>query len=145
MIILPEPLEFEWDKGNSDKNFKKHKLSNREVEQVFINNKEKFTFEDKKHSAIEKRYGIFGKMDNGKLLSIVFTLITKPRIISPALSRGARTEKTSLAKESFALSLINLKLLIILFSTESPYRELILVLIEACIVPFETIIVLLLL
>ena len=74
MIILPKPLEFEWDKGNSDKNFKKHKLSNREIELVFINSKKKFTFEDKKHSATEKRYGIFGKMDNGKLLSIVFTV-----------------------------------------------------------------------
>lgn len=74
MIILPDPLEFEWDKGNSDKNFKKHKLSNREIEQIFINSKEKFIFDDKKHSAIEKRYGIFGKMDNGKFLSIVFTV-----------------------------------------------------------------------
>lgn len=74
MLILSEPLEFEWDKGNIDKNFKKHKLSNKEIEQVFISGKRKFIFEDQKHSAREKRYGIFGKTDDGKLLSIVFTL-----------------------------------------------------------------------
>ncbi len=74
MRILPQPLSFDWDKGNIDKNLKKHKLSNKEIEQVFINDKEKFTFEDQKHSVTEKRHGIFGKTDNGKLLSVVFTL-----------------------------------------------------------------------
>lgn len=44
------------------------------MEQILINAKRKFMFEDEKHSLIEKRYGILGKTDNGKLLSIVFTL-----------------------------------------------------------------------
>lgn len=74
MRILPGLISFEWDKGNINKNFKKHKLSNKEIEQVFINDRKKFTFEDQKHSVIEKRYGIFGKTDDEKLLSIVFAL-----------------------------------------------------------------------
>lgn len=74
MKILPEPISFDWDKGNIDKNFKKHKVSNIEIEQAFVNDKEKFSFEDQKHSIIERRYGIFGKTNSGKLLSIVFTL-----------------------------------------------------------------------
>jgi len=32
MKILPGPVVFEWDRGNFDKNFKKHKVTNEEAE-----------------------------------------------------------------------------------------------------------------
>lgn len=73
MLILPEPVSFEWDRGNLDKNYRRHKIANKEAEEVF-DNEFKFVFEDKKHSETEKRYGIFGQSKNGKLLSIVFTI-----------------------------------------------------------------------
>ena len=57
MKILPEPISFEWDKGNIDKNFKKHKVTNREAEEVF-NNEKKLIIEDERHSLAEKRYMI---------------------------------------------------------------------------------------
>lgn len=82
MKILPDPVSFVWDKGNIDKNFKKHKVTNKEAEEVF-ENKSKFIFEDVKHSTVEKRYGIFGVTDNGKQLSVVFTIRNdKVRIIT---------------------------------------------------------------
>ncbi|PIV09096.1 hypothetical protein COS31_02005 [Candidatus Roizmanbacteria bacterium CG02_land_8_20_14_3_00_36_15] len=82
MLILPKPVFFEWDKGNFDKNYQKHKVTNKEAEEVF-DNEPKFIFEDKKHSETEKRYGIFGRTKNGKLLSIVFIIRNnKIRIIT---------------------------------------------------------------
>lgn len=82
MKILPEPITFEWDKGNTDKNYKKHKVSNRDAEEVF-ENEPKFIFGDEKHSAKEKRHMIWGVTDKGKKLSIFFTIRNyKVRIIS---------------------------------------------------------------
>lgn len=76
-------VSFEWDKGNLNKNFKKHKVANQEAEEIFTD-EASFIFEDKTHSTDkEKHYGIFGKTGEGRLLSIVFTLREeKIRIIS---------------------------------------------------------------
>ena len=79
--IIPEPIEFEWDKGNKDKNFKKHGILNEEAEEVFLN--EPLVFEDIKHSEIEKRYQCLGATDKGKKLFVSFTVRRgKIRIIS---------------------------------------------------------------
>lgn len=82
MKILPEPVSFIWDKGNIDKNLKKHKITNKEAEEAFENSP-KFIFDDEKHSINEKRYMIWGKTDKDKLLSIFFTMRNdQVRIIS---------------------------------------------------------------
>lgn len=82
MKIIPEPLMFEWDEGNSDKNLKKHNVTNQESEQVFINTPH-FLFEDEKHSTKEKRYMTWGITDTERKLTIFFTLRKdKVRIIS---------------------------------------------------------------
>lgn len=83
MRILPEPVSFEWDKGNIDKNLKKHGVTFKEAEEVF-KDELKFIFEDEKHSTDrEKRYGLFGRTNKSKLLSIVFTIRKdKVRIIT---------------------------------------------------------------
>lgn len=73
MKILPEPATFEWDAGNIDKNFIRHKVSSREAEEIF-ENVPRFIFKDESHSQNEERYGIFGKTNEGRMLSIVFTL-----------------------------------------------------------------------
>lgn len=82
MRILPGPVSFVWDKGNIDKNLKKHGVTNKEAEEVF-ENKPLFISEDIKHSKIEKRYKALGVTDNNKLLFLSFTVrIDKVRIIS---------------------------------------------------------------
>lgn len=78
MKIIQEPVIFEWDKGNSDKNLIRHKVTNQETEEVF-KDEENFIFEDEKHSTVEKRYGLFGRTTKDRLLSIVFT-IRKERV-----------------------------------------------------------------
>lgn len=73
MKILPDPIDFVWDRGNIDKNVIKHGVTNKEAEEAFMN-RPFVLFEDKEHSEIEKRYGLFGRTDKGRRLSIVFTL-----------------------------------------------------------------------
>lgn len=74
MKILPEPITFNWDKGNIDKNEKKHRVSRKEIEEPF-QNQPIYIFEDEKHTTnSEKRRGIYGFTNNGRLLSLVFTL-----------------------------------------------------------------------
>lgn len=82
--IIPEPIEFEWNKGNLDKNLKKHGVKNEEAEEVFLNNP--LIYEDLEHSEFEKRYDCLGETDKGKKLFISFTLRNdKIRIISARL------------------------------------------------------------
>ncbi|MBI4009293.1 BrnT family toxin [Candidatus Roizmanbacteria bacterium] len=82
MKILPEPVVFDWDKGNINKNFEKHEVSDKEAEEAFENS-DLYIFEDKQHSQVEKRYGVFGITDKRRLLSVAFTLRKdKVRIIT---------------------------------------------------------------
>ena len=53
MITLKEPLEFDWDEGNIEKN-KKHNVSYFEAEQSFFDSS-KVIIEDDKHSVTESR------------------------------------------------------------------------------------------
>lgn len=79
--FIPEPIEFEWDKGNIDKNFKKHGITNEEAEEVFLN--EPLISEDKKHSRAERRYQCLGITDKKERLFVSFTVRNnKVRVIS---------------------------------------------------------------
>lgn len=71
--VLSKVVAFEWDKGNIDKNLKKHDVSNQEAEEVFFNKSIVFS-EDKKHSTTEKRYMLWGKTNTHRKLTIFFTI-----------------------------------------------------------------------
>ena len=80
-VEISQNVEFEWDKGNIEKNEVKHKVYYKECEQVFQNNP--IIFEDIKHSKQEKRFQCLGKTDSKKLIFISFTLRNfKIRVIS---------------------------------------------------------------
>jgi len=64
---------FNWDSGNSDKNWIKHKVSKSDCEQVFFN-EPIIVSDDIKHSQNEKRYFLLGKTDVNRILFIVFTI-----------------------------------------------------------------------
>ena len=94
--IITEPLEFMWDEGNKEKNFKKHGVKNEESESVFLD-RHSVLAEDLKHSNVESRYQILGVSDSGKFLSIFFTIRTeKIRIIS---ARGMNTKERNFYNE----------------------------------------------
>lgn len=81
IIDLPQPLEFEWDKHNSNKIRLRHSITPTETEQAFFDDYS--IFFDSKHSTSENRYQLIGKNNTGKVLFIVFTLRNnKIRIIS---------------------------------------------------------------
>ncbi len=64
---------FEWDKGNSLKNWMRHQVTQGECEQVFFN-EPLIVFVDIKHSQAEKRWFLLGTTDAGRFLFIVFTI-----------------------------------------------------------------------
>ena len=63
---------FEWDEGNSDKNWDLYQVSKAESEEVFFN-VPLILAGDTKHSKTEKRYYVLGQTDRGRLLFVVFT------------------------------------------------------------------------
>ncbi len=73
---------FDWDEGNSMKNWIRHQVLMGECEQVFFN-EPIIVFEDIKHSQVESRWYLLGKTDSERFLFIVFTIREKLiRIIS---------------------------------------------------------------
>jgi uncharacterized DUF497 family protein len=64
---------FQWDAGNSEKNWISHQVTKSECEQVFFN-QPLIIGDDKKHSQIEKRYFTLGQTDKSRLLFIVSTI-----------------------------------------------------------------------
>jgi len=80
-----EGFEFDWDRGNAFKSVLKHKVTGREVEEIF-----------RLRTAMplgiqisppvkddEKRYGIVGQTSKGRILMLVFTMRgSKVRVIS---------------------------------------------------------------
>ena len=64
---------FQWDAGNSEKNWISHQVSKSECEQIFFN-QPLIIGDDEKHSQLEIRYYSLGQTDTGRLLFIVSTI-----------------------------------------------------------------------
>jgi uncharacterized protein len=90
--IIPEPLEFEWDDGNINKNLIKHNVTIKEAEEVFLNCP-LLVFEDRKHSTLELRLQALGQTNKNRKLFLSFTKRNnKIRMISVrAMSRKERS------------------------------------------------------
>jgi hypothetical protein len=82
---------FEWDSGNSDKNWQRHEVRQAEAEQALLNTPLVVRVTGK-HGAAEPRFIALGQTDSGRLLTVVFTVRgTKVRVISArAMSRAER-------------------------------------------------------
>ena len=75
-----EVTEFEWDEGNSTKNWNRHKVTRQESEQIFFN-QPLVVDDDTLHSDQESRYLALGRTDANRLLFVVYTLRGRqPRI-----------------------------------------------------------------
>ncbi|GIK58441.1 MAG: BrnT family toxin [Chloroflexi bacterium] len=71
--ILANCKGFQWDDGNSDKNWYLHQVTNRECEEVFFN-RPLIAGSDIAHDQIEARYYALGKTDRERWLFITFTV-----------------------------------------------------------------------
>lgn len=80
--MISDPKEFQWDQGNDNKNYLKHKVSTSECESAFLDDS-KIGFDDFKHSFKEKRLIVIGLAKPGRLLTIAYTIRNqKIRVIS---------------------------------------------------------------
>ena len=71
--LLHQCSGFDWDKGNINKNWLKHKVSPAECEQIFFNHPLVIQ-DDKIHSKTEKRFYALGKTDLKRTLFIAFAV-----------------------------------------------------------------------
>jgi len=63
---------FDWNEGNTDKNWLKHKVSSSECEQIFFNHP-LLIQDDIIHSKTEQRFYALGQTDLKRFLFIAFT------------------------------------------------------------------------
>ena len=73
---------FEWDAGNSAKNWRRHQVAQAEAEQTLLN-RPLVVAADIEHSQQEPRFMALGQTDAGRDLMVVFTIRGKRvRVIS---------------------------------------------------------------
>ncbi|MCY3682257.1 MAG: BrnT family toxin [Gemmatimonadetes bacterium] len=75
LLELLKCKEFQWDPGNSHKNWIKHRVSSAECEQIFFN-QPLITGDTASSSPTEARYYALGQTDSGRQLFVVFTIRT---------------------------------------------------------------------
>lgn len=77
MVLRPEFFPgvtgFQWDEGNSEKNWRRHRVTQAEAEQVFFN-RPVLMSGDPKHSVTEVRRFALGRSDADRELAIAFTI-----------------------------------------------------------------------
>ena len=95
---IPEPIAFDWDKGNLDKNLHKHNISDKEAKEVF-NNEPLEIFEDVNHSQKEQRFVAYGVTNLNRKLTIVFTL-RKQNIRVISVRNQSKKERRRYEKEN---------------------------------------------
>lgn len=73
MLNLDALIGFDWDEGNLTKSWEKHRVTNTECEEVFLN-APLLLAKDVKHSEAEARYYVLGQTNAARLLFIAFTV-----------------------------------------------------------------------
>lgn len=82
MVGIKQPTEFEWDRGNVDKSYKKHGITPNETEEVFLDER-LLVVPDIGHTQCEQRLIAIGKTFSERILFCVFTMRgQKIRVIS---------------------------------------------------------------
>ena len=71
--LLAQCTGFEWDEGNREKNWIRHRVSVAECEQVFFN-APLLVAPDEEHSGGEPRYYALGQTNAGRRLFVVVTI-----------------------------------------------------------------------
>lgn len=100
MRILPDPILFIWDAGNTEKSAAKHKVYPTEAEQAFFDQYRKL-WKDVPHSRMEPRYILLGQSDTLQILFIVFTVrADRVRVISARPANKKERIMYATAKEA---------------------------------------------
>ncbi|MBI3014866.1 MAG: BrnT family toxin [Candidatus Tectomicrobia bacterium] len=83
---------FQWDEGNSEKNWIKHRVSRVECEEVFFN-EPLLVVPDVRHSGTEPRFYVLGQSDEGRLLFVGLTIRGKLVRVISARDMSRREQK----------------------------------------------------
>jgi uncharacterized protein len=73
MKAWTEFIGFEWDAGNREKNWEKHRVSDLECEEIFFN-QPLVVRHDPAHSGGEQRFYALGRTDKGRNLFVAFAM-----------------------------------------------------------------------
>ena len=73
MTVWQEPIQFQWDAGNQEKNWVKHRVTNAECEEAFFD-PHKRILGSALHAGHEARYVLVGQTQANRLLFVVFTI-----------------------------------------------------------------------
>ncbi len=73
MTVWKEPIQFQWDAGNREKNWLKHRVAPAECEEVFFD-PHKRMMGSALHAGHETRYVLIGQTQTTRLLVVVFTI-----------------------------------------------------------------------
>ena len=73
MVVWDEPVRFEWDEGNKDKNWHKHHVTPAESEEVFFDPHKRFLPVSAQTNK-EKRHLLIGRTHGKRTLFVVFTI-----------------------------------------------------------------------
>ncbi len=72
-LRIETPVAFDWDAGNIDKNWDKHRVTPREAEEVFANRPLTIS-PNPSHSETELRWVGFGLTNDGRKLALSFAM-----------------------------------------------------------------------
>ena len=73
MTVWKEPIQFQWDAGNREKNWLKHRVTPAECEEVFFD-PHKRVLGSVLHTGHETRYVLIGQTQGNRLLFVAFTM-----------------------------------------------------------------------
>ena len=73
MTVWQEPIQFQWDTGNQEKNWVKHRVTNAECEEAFFD-PHKRLLRPTLHGERETRHVLIGYTAGTRLLFVVFTI-----------------------------------------------------------------------
>ena len=97
MTVWQEPIQFQWDAGNREKNWVKHRVTNGEAEEAFFD-PHKRLLGPTLHGERETRHVLIGHTTGQRLLCVVFTIRGHTvRVIS---ARNAHRRERSFYEET---------------------------------------------
>ena len=73
MTVWQEPIQFQWDAGNQEKNWVKHRVTHAECEEAFFD-PHKRLLRATLHGEHETRHVLIGCTASKRLLFVVFTI-----------------------------------------------------------------------
>ena len=97
MNVWKEPTQFQWDAGNHEKNWLKHRVTMAECEEAFFD-PHKRLLGSALHAEHETRYVLIGRTQEHRVLFVVFT--TRGQTVRVISARNVNKRERGLYEET---------------------------------------------